>query len=609
VLFSLRNFYKILIKKLKKMTFDELGLKPEILAAVESLGFKEPSPIQEKAIPEILNNDGDLVGVAQTGTGKTAAFGLPMVNEVDFSSKKTQGLVICPTRELCIQIAKDFERFAKNFKGANIVPVYGGASIDTQSRQLNRGAQIVVATPGRLMDMIKRKRVNLSEVQYVALDEADEMLNMGFKEDIDAILDSTPDEKRVWLFSATMPREVARIAKNYMTKPAEISVGTKNASAKNIEHIYYAVSNRDRYNALKRVIDFAPNIYGLIFCRTRRETQEVAEKLIRDGYSADPIHGDLSQAQRDRVMKNFRDKNIQILVATDVAARGIDVNDISHVINYNIPDEIESYTHRSGRTARAGRKGISIIIVTPSEARKIKQIERIISTEFKKGEVPSGEEVCEKQLMHLVDKIVATKVDEEQVGNYLPAIEEKFADFSREEIIKQFVSAEFNQLLSYYKNSKDINLDLSKNHGRDRDDRGRGRGRDRGNDRRRNDRGNDRRRGDRDDRSRGRDFEAGRDRRSRGRDSEGGGYNRNLRDDDSATIFVNVGLKDVTDKGHLIRIICEEGGVAGKNIGKIRMMDKFSFIDVNTKIASKVIQGINGLDVDGRSMRAEISNK
>jgi ATP-dependent RNA helicase DeaD len=589
------------------MTFEELGLKPEVLAAVESLGFKEPSPIQEKAIPEILGNKGDLVGLAQTGTGKTAAFGLPMVNEVDFTIKKTQGLVICPTRELCMQIARDFESYAVKIKGANIVPVYGGASIDTQVRQLNKGAQIVVATPGRLMDMIKRKRVDLSEVQYVALDEADEMLNMGFKEDIDSILESTPEDKRVWLFSATMPKEVARIAKNYMKNPAEISVGTKNASAKNIEHIYYAVSHRDRYNALKRVIDFAPSIYGVIFCRTRRETQEVAENLIRDGYSADPLHGDLSQAQRDNVMKKFRQKSIQILVATDVAARGIDVDDITHVINYNIPDEIESYTHRSGRTARAGKKGISIVIVTPSESRKIKQIERMISSEFTKGEVPSGEEVCEKRLVHLVDEIVDTKVEEAQIQKYLPAIEAKFADMSKEEVIKQFVSAEFNQLLAYYKNSKDINADL-RSGGRDRDDRG---GRDSGRRSDRSDRGRETR-GSRDGGER-RDSRSGgddrRERRPRERSSEGSGFNRNLKDDDSSTIFVNVGLKDVTDKGDLIKIICQEGGVAGKNIGKIRMMDKFSFIDVDPKIASKVIQGINGLDVEGRKMRAELSSK
>lgn len=588
----IKKFLFSINKKTYKMTFEELGLKPKVLAAVEALGFRNPSPIQEQAIPQILNNDGDLVGLAQTGTGKTAAFGLPMVNEVSFSAKKTQGLVICPTRELCIQIANDFESFATNFKGANIVPVYGGASIEVQARQLSKGAQIVVATPGRLMDMIKRKKVDLSQVKYVALDEADEMLNMGFKEDIDAILENTPEDKRVWLFSATMPKEVAAIAKNYMKSPAEISVGTKNASAKNIEHIYYAVNHRDRYNALKRVIDFAPDIYGVIFCRTRRETQDIAESLIKDGYSADSLHGDLSQAQRDRVMNKFREKTIQILVATDVAARGIDVDDITHVINYNLPDEIESYTHRSGRTARAGKKGISIVIVSPREAGKIKQIERVISTDFTKGEVPTGEEVCEKRLLHLVDEIVDTEVNESQIQQYLPAIEAKFADLSREEIIKQFVSAEFNHLLDYYKNSKDINVDVSKSAKRDN--------------------GSDRERGrrDRSDRGRNRDRRDTRSERRRERSSDrGGNFNRNLNDDDSSTIFVNVGLKDVTDKGHLLRIICQEGGVAGKNIGRIRMMDKFSFIDVSPKVASKVIQGINGLDVEGRKMRAELSTK
>ena len=601
------------------MTFKELGLKQEVLDAVASLGFTEPSPIQQEAIPQLLTENRDLVGLAQTGTGKTAAFGLPMVNQVDFDSKKTQGLVICPTRELCIQISKDFQAFSRNFRNANIVPVYGGASIDTQTRQLSRGAQIVVATPGRLVDMIKRKRVDLSQVQFVALDEADEMLNMGFKEDIDGILSNTPDTKKTWLFSATMPREVVRIAKQYMTDPIEITVGTKNATAKNIEHQYFRVNDRDRFDGLKRIIDFEPDMYGVIFCRTRRETAEVAEKLMKNNYSAEPLHGELSQAQRDRVMRSFRKKDIQLLVATDVAARGIDVDDITHVINYNLPDEIESYTHRSGRTARAGKKGVSMLLLNNREAGKLRQIERIINTEIKQAKFPTGEDICKKQLLQLVDKVVAVEVKEDQINQYLSAIEEKFADLSKEEIIKKFVSAEFNKFLSYYERTSDINDTSSASRGGDRDrDRGRGNDRRRGNDRDRGGRDRDRGRGDRRERSpRGERSERSprgerSDRSSRGdRDNDGGGdnFNRNV-DGESTTLFLNVGMKDFSDKGHLIRILCQEGGVAGKNLGRIRMMDSFSFVDVAPKIAGKLLKGINGVEIEGgRKMRAEVSNQ
>ena len=599
------------------MTFQELGLKQEVLDAVASLGFTEPSPIQAEAIPQLLTENKDLVGLAQTGTGKTAAFGLPMVNEIDFNSKKTQGLVICPTRELCIQISKDFQAYSRNFRNANIVPVYGGASIDTQTRQLNRGAQIVIATPGRLVDMIKRKRVDLSQVQYVALDEADEMLNMGFKEDIDGILSNTPDTKKTWLFSATMPREVVRIAKQYMTDPIEITVGTKNATAKNIEHQYFRVNDRDRFDGLKRIIDFEPDMYGVIFCRTRRETAEVAEKLMKNNYSAEPLHGELSQAQRDRVMRSFRKKDIQLLVATDVAARGIDVDDITHVINYNLPDEIESYTHRSGRTARAGKKGVSMLLLNNREAGKLRQIERIINTEIKQAKFPTGEDICQKQLLQLIDKVVDVEVKEEQLGQFLPSIEEKLAELSKEEIIKKFVSAEFNKFLSYYGNSRDINdMSAARAGGSDR-------GRDRGRGDRRNDRSDRSRgrsdRGDRNDRSprgdRGRDRGDERreraPRRERTNDSSGSdreSHNRNI-DGESTTLFINVGLKEFTDKGHLIRVLCQEGGVAGKNLGRIRMMDKFTFVDVAPKVAEKLLKGINGVEIEGgRTMRAEVSN-
>tara|TARA_B110001469_G_C9645121_1_gene325728 strand:+ start:1709 stop:3508 length:1800 start_codon:yes stop_codon:yes gene_type:complete len=598
------------------MTFEELGLKQEVLDAVASLGFTEPSPIQQEAIPQLLTENKDLVGLAQTGTGKTAAFGLPMVNQIDFDSKKTQGLVICPTRELCIQISKDFVSYSKNFRNANIVPVYGGASIDTQTRQLNRGAQIVVATPGRLVDMIKRKRVDLSQVQFVALDEADEMLNMGFKEDIDGILSNTPDTKKTWLFSATMPREVVRIAKQYMTDPIEITVGTKNATAKNIEHQYFRVNDRDRFDGLKRIIDFEPDMYGVIFCRTRRETAEVAEKLMKNNYSAEPLHGELSQAQRDRVMRSFRKKDIQLLVATDVAARGIDVDDITHVINYNLPDEIESYTHRSGRTARAGKKGVSMLLLNNREAGKLRQIERIINTEIKQAKFPTGEDICKKQLLQLIDKVVDVEVKEDQLNQFLPAIEEKLAELSKEEIIKKFVSAEFNKFLSYYGNSRDINDMSAASRGGDRDRGGSGRG-DRRNDRGRSDRGGSDRaprgRSDRSDRAprvdRGDDRRERKPRRERTDDrNESESHNRNI-DGETTTLFINVGLKEFTDKGHLIRVLCQEGGVAGKNLGRIRMMDKFTFVDVAPKVAEKLLKGINGVEIEGgRTMRAEVSS-
>lgn len=600
------------------MTFKELGLKQEVLDAVASLGFVEPSPIQQEAIPQLLTQQKDLVGLAQTGTGKTAAFGLPMVNQVDFESGKTQGLVICPTRELCIQISKDFQAFSKNFRNANIVPIYGGASIDTQIRQMNRGAQIVIATPGRLMDMISRKRVDLSQVKFVALDEADEMLNMGFKEDIDSILSNTPEEKQTWLFSATMPKEVVRIAKTYMKDPIEITVGTKNATAKNIEHLYFRVNDRDRFDGLKRIIDFEPDIYGVIFCRTRRETAEVAEKLMKSNYSAEPIHGELSQAQRDRVMKAFRKRDIQLLVATDVAARGIDVDDITHVINYNLPDEIESYTHRSGRTARAGKKGVSMLLLNNREAGKLKQIERIINTEIKQAKFPTGEDICRKQLLQLIDKVVEVEVKEDQMKQYMADVEEKFAELSKEEIIKKFVSTEFNKFLSYYENTNDIN-DTSVSRS----------SRDSGNDRRRGDRDSSRGRGDRDGGRRERrertprsersdrterapraERSDRRDRSSRGdKDNDGDSFNRNV-DGESTTLFLNVGMKDFSDKGHLIRVLCQEGGVAGKNLGRIRMMDSFSFVDVAPKIAGKLLKGINGVEIEGgRKMRAEVSSQ
>lgn len=443
-------------------TFQELGLSKTTVSAIAEMGFENPTPIQEQAIPHMLTGTTDVVALAQTGTGKTAAFGLPLLELLDFQNKKTQAFILAPTRELCVQIAKDIQRFSAHTTGANIVPVYGGASIETQIREIKRGAQILVGTPGRTLDLIERGVIDLSAVDFVILDEADEMLHMGFKEDLDAILSETPEEKQTWLFSATMPAEVSRIAKNYMTNPVEITVGNKNSGNENIEHVYYVTHQRDKYLALKRLADYNPDIFAIVFCRTKAETQSVSEALIKDGYNADSIHGDLSQAQRDNVMKRYRNRTLQMLVATDVAARGIDVNDVTHVIQYNLPDEIENYTHRSGRTARAGKKGISIVLINMKEHFRIKQLEKIIQTTFTKGTLPTPADVCEKQLLHLVNRVKETEVNQGSIGKYLPAVYEEFADFTKEQVIQHFISTEFNRFLEYYKNAPDLNVDASK---------------------------------------------------------------------------------------------------------------------------------------------------
>ncbi|MBI2270732.1 MAG: DEAD/DEAH box helicase [Bacteroidetes bacterium] len=437
--------------------FEALGITGPAIKAIADLGFENPTPIQEQAIPVILKQSKDLVALAQTGTGKTAAFGLPLTQLVDFNKRNVQALILCPTRELCLQITGDLKSFTKYIPNANVTAIYGGASIDAQARDIRKGSQIVVATPGRMVDMIERRLVDIKLVQWAVLDEADEMLNMGFQEDLNSILSHTPKDKNVWLFSATMPAEVSRIAKKYMENPHEITVGNRNQGAANIDHVYYVVHARDRYNALKRILDFNPGVYGIVFCRTRSETQEVSDSLIRDGYSADSLHGDLSQAQRDFVMKRFRAKTIQMLVATDVAARGIDVDDITHVINYNLPDEIESYTHRSGRTARAGKSGVSIVILNMKEFGKIRMLERIIGKKFTEAKVPSGFDVCEKQLFHLVKKIHDTEVNEKGIEQYLPKIMEELKDLSKEELIKRFITDEFSRFLNYYKNAADLN--------------------------------------------------------------------------------------------------------------------------------------------------------
>ena len=443
-------------------TFQELGLNEALLKAIEDMGFEHPSEVQEKAIPILLEKDTDIVSLAQTGTGKTAAFGFPMLQKIDPKSKTTQGLILSPTRELCLQITQEIKNYSKHIKGVNVVAIYGGASITDQARAVKKGAQILVATPGRMQDMIRRRLVNVSKIEYCVLDEADEMLNMGFFEDITEILSHTPDEKNTWLFSATMPKEVSVIAKKFMHNPEEITVGTRNAGTKNVSHEYYKVSGRDRYPALRRLADAHPDIFSVVFCRTKRDTQSVAEKLIEDGYNAGALHGDLSQNQRDLVMKSFRNKQIQMLVATDVAARGIDVDNITHVIHYQLPDEIETYTHRSGRTGRAGNQGISMIIVTQSESRKIRAIEKKIQLNIEMKKIPTGIEICETQLYSLAQKIKNTTVNED-IFNYLPKVEAELEDLSKEELIQRLVSVEFARFHNYYKKSKDLNSKFEDN--------------------------------------------------------------------------------------------------------------------------------------------------
>ena len=443
------------------MDFKEFGFKEEINKAIEDLGFKTPMPVQEQAIPTILYNDINLIALAQTGTGKTAAFGLPIINRIDFDNKDVQALVICPTRELCIQIANDLKKYSKYLKSAKIVPVYGGASIELQIKDLKKKPQIVVATPGRLNDLLLRKKIDISSINYMVLDEADEMLNMGFKDDLDNILSATSENKNTYLFSATMPKEVEQIAKEYISNPVRIQIGERNQGSDNVQHFYYLVHQKDRYLALKRIADYYPNIYGIIFCRTKLETQEVADMLIKDGYNADSLHGDLSQAQRDHVMSRFRLRNIQMLVATDVAARGLDVNNLTHVINYELPDELEQYVHRSGRTGRADNQGISIAIINLKEKHKIKKLEKVLKKEISKAKIPTGQEVCKKQLFNMINRVENVETDYEEIDRFLPEISKKLSWMDREELIKHFVSLEFTSLLSYYRDAVDLNIDES----------------------------------------------------------------------------------------------------------------------------------------------------
>jgi len=536
--------------------FSTLGIRHDIVNAITELGFENPTPIQEQAIPVLLSGSNDFVGLAQTGTGKTAAFGLPLLELLDFSQNYPQALILCPTRELCLQITNDLKNYAKNLPDVHVVAVYGGAAISDQLRQIKRGVQIVVATPGRMLDIINRKAVDFTKVKYVVLDEADEMLNMGFQEDIDQILFTTPEDKKTWLFSATMPGEVRRIAKKYMTDPFELTMGTKNTGNVNIEHEYYVVKARDKYAAFKRIVDFNPEIFGIVFCRTKIETQEIAEALMKDGYNADSLHGDLSQQQRDRVMKRYRDRSLQLLIATDVAARGIDVNDVTHVINYSLPDEIENYTHRSGRTARAGKSGISIAIINSKESGKIRQIERVIGKQFTKAEIPSGFDVCEKQLFGLVHKVHNVAVSEDQIEQYLPRIMEEFKDLDKEEIIKRFASLEFNRFLDYYKNAPDLNASA--------EDSGRGE------------------RGDK--------------------------FGKTAFKSDFTRLFINLGSVDDFSRGDMLGFICNQAKISGKTIGKIDLKGVYTFFEVENEFADKVQQEFSkNIEFQGRPVRIELA--
>ncbi|MCD4683052.1 MAG: DEAD/DEAH box helicase [Bacteroidales bacterium] len=530
-------------------TFEELGLKPELLKIIDELGFVNPTPIQDKIIPVILDSRKDLIGLAQTGTGKTAAFGLPIIQQSDNTSREVQSLVLCPTRELCMQVANDLKTYSKYVKQFNVLSVYGGASIEPQIKAIKRGCQIVVGTPGRTLDLIKRKVLKIKNIRWLVLDEADEMLNMGFKDELDAILEQTPKEKETLLFSATMPKEIRQIAEKYMNEPEEILAGKKNIGAENVRHEFYSVQAKDRYEVLKRIADINPKIYSIVFCRTRRETKEVADKLIADGYNADALHGDLSQPQRDSVMKRFRTKHLQILVATDVAARGLDVNDLTHIINYNLPDELEIYIHRSGRTGRAGKSGISIAICHSREVNKIKRLEQLTGKKFVKKLVPGGKEICEKQLFNLIDKVEKIEVNDAQIEQYLPVIYKKLDWLSREDLIKHFVSVEFNRFLAYYKGARDLNV--SSKPPRDEIRKGKAKG-----------------------------------------------FSR---------FFISVGSKSNLTVPRLIGLINDSTQKRNIEIGKIDIMKKFSFFEIDSKYEKEILEAFKNAKYEGGKVSVELS--
>ncbi len=535
------------------ITFPELALKPEILHAISEMGFVNPTPVQAKTIPFILEQQRDLIALAQTGTGKTAAFGLPVINEVNPNNKNIQCLVLCPTRELCVQIAKELSNFSKYIDGLRVTSVYGGANIQPQIQDLKRGAHIVVGTPGRTLDLIRRKVLRLEHIDWLILDEADEMLNMGFQEDLDDILSNTPDGRTTLLFSATMPVTIEKMTKKYMNNPEKMEMAKRNSGSEDVNHIFYMVLAKQRYQALKRIVDIHPEIYSIVFCRTRQETKDIADKLIKDGYNADSLHGDLSQAQRDLVMNKFRNRTIQILVATDVAARGLDVNDLTHVINYNLPDDLEAYVHRSGRTGRAGKKGTSVAIVHSREGGRIRSLEKMLNKTFEKKLVPNGKDVCEVQLYKLIDRIEQTVVDNDRIEPYMGAINAKLDNLSREDLIKRMVSVEFNRFLEYYKDAEDINMteDVKRN------------------------------------------------KKQRGSVAA---------DENMTRMFINLGAIDKLKPAELMGLINDSTGKRDIEVGKIDIMKKFSFFDVDNAYVDLIVKSFKGSQLeDGFKVHVEVS--
>jgi len=538
-------------------TFEELGVSPEIRKAIEEMGYENPMPVQEEVIPYLLGENNDVVALAQTGTGKTAAFGLPLLQQIDVKNRVPQSLILCPTRELCLQIAGDLNDYSKYIDGLKVLPVYGGSSIDSQIRSLKRGVHIIVATPGRLLDLMERKTVSLSTVHNIVMDEADEMLNMGFTDSINAILADVPKERNTLLFSATMSPEIARISKNYLQNAKEITIGRKNESTSNVKHVAYTVQAKDKYAALKRIVDYYPQIYGIIFCRTRKETQEIADKLMQEGYNADSLHGELSQAQRDAVMQKFRIRNLQLLVATDVAARGLDVDDLTHVINYGLPDDTESYTHRSGRTGRAGKTGTSIAIINLCEKGKLREIERIIGKKFIAGEMPTGKQICEKQLIKVIDELEKVKVNEEEITDFMPEIYRKLEWLSKEDLIKRMVSHEFNRFLDYYRDREEIETPTDS---RERNTR---------------------------------------DSRERGSRKAAPGFTR---------LFINLGKMDSFFPSELISLL--NSNTRGRiELGRIDLMKNFSFFEVEEKEAQNVVKALNRANWNGRKVSVEVAGE
>lgn len=552
------------------MNFQDTGLKSEILQAITDLGFTEPTPIQEQTIPVILQKDHDLVALAQTGTGKTAAFGLPIIGQVDVHSNEIQAMILAPTRELCMQITKDLEAFAKYMKGLRIVAVYGGAGIEPQVRAIRKGAQIIVGTPGRTLDFIRRGTLQVGSIRWLVLDEADEMLKMGFQEDMDAILAATPSTRQTLLFSATMPQEIVSMTRRYMKDPQEISVGTKNTGSVNIEHWYYVTQIKDRYMALKRIVDMLPEIYGIVFCKTRKETQEIAEVLIADGYSADALHGDLSQERRDQVMGRFRSGHMQLLIATDVAARGLDVDDLTHVINFRLPDQLDSYIHRSGRTGRAGKKGVSISILGPRDVRSIRFLERQVGRDFIQKRIPSSEEIIAKQLFTYIDKVQKTEVDEKLIEPFLEAMYSKLENMSREDLIKHFMSVEFNRFINYYRDSKDINAFVPATGKAERGDK-----------------------------------PARADRPERGERPE-----RAERGEVKWTrFFINLGHKQKLTPPRLMSLVNASDALFGAPFGRIEILNNFSFFEIGDKYAENVVGELEGTQVAGVAVHVEPATK